>query len=188
MAKRLYDSVNGVARKVTKKYDGVDGVARKVVKAYDGVDGVARQYWPSVVTVTFDSNGGASVASQTIEPGTCATNPGAISKTNYTFMGWRIGSPNGEVFDFSTLITDDITLYAHWGVTVTFSTTRGTTPAAQVLEIGGKATEPAELTADGYVFRGWSPNTSYSSYYNFNTAVTTNITLYAAWSEIVNYE
>lgn len=50
MAKALYDSVNGVARKVTKLYDGVGGVARKVTKAYDGVDGVARQYFSSDIT------------------------------------------------------------------------------------------------------------------------------------------
>lgn len=46
----LYDGVNGVARKVTKKYDGVGGVARKVKKAYASVNGVARQYFSSDVT------------------------------------------------------------------------------------------------------------------------------------------
>ena len=45
MAMALYDSVDGVARKVTKKYDSVDGVARKVTKCYDSVGGVARQYF-----------------------------------------------------------------------------------------------------------------------------------------------
>lgn len=39
----IYDSVNGVARKVVKKYDGVNGVARQVTKVYDGVNGVSRQ-------------------------------------------------------------------------------------------------------------------------------------------------
>lgn len=41
----LYDPVNGVYRKVTKKYDPIDGVYRKVTKAYDPVDGVYRQYF-----------------------------------------------------------------------------------------------------------------------------------------------
>ena len=39
----IYDSVNGVARKVDKMYDGVNGVARQTTKIYDSVDGVARQ-------------------------------------------------------------------------------------------------------------------------------------------------
>lgn len=41
----LYDPVNGVYRKVSKKYDPVDGVYRNVTKAYDPVDGVYRQYF-----------------------------------------------------------------------------------------------------------------------------------------------
>ena len=38
----IYDEVNGVARKITKKYDGVNGIAREVSKVYDGVNDVAR--------------------------------------------------------------------------------------------------------------------------------------------------
>lgn len=38
----IYDSVNGVARKVIKIYDSVGGVARSVTKSYDSVNGVAR--------------------------------------------------------------------------------------------------------------------------------------------------
>lgn len=45
MAIRHYESVNGIARNVTKAYDSVIGVARNRVKAYDGVDGVARLFF-----------------------------------------------------------------------------------------------------------------------------------------------
>lgn len=45
----LYDSVDGVYRKVSKKYDPVDGVYRNVKAAYDPVDGVYRQYFSSGV-------------------------------------------------------------------------------------------------------------------------------------------
>lgn len=47
----LYDPVNGVYQKVSKKYDPVDGVYRKVTKAYDPVDGVYRQYFSSGKTI-----------------------------------------------------------------------------------------------------------------------------------------
>lgn len=46
----LYDPVNGVYRKVSKKYDPVDGVYRKVTKAFDPVDGAYRQYFSSDLT------------------------------------------------------------------------------------------------------------------------------------------
>lgn len=45
----LYDVLNGVYRKVSKKYDPVEGVYRKVTKAFDPVDGVYRQYFSSGV-------------------------------------------------------------------------------------------------------------------------------------------
>lgn len=41
----LYDVVNGVYRKVSKKYDPVNGIYRKVKAAYDPVDGVYRKYF-----------------------------------------------------------------------------------------------------------------------------------------------
>ena len=49
----LYDSLNGVYRKVKKKYDAVAGVHRTVKKAYDDVDGVYRQYYSGVEMVTL---------------------------------------------------------------------------------------------------------------------------------------
>jgi hypothetical protein len=58
----LYDVVNGVYRKVTKKYDPVDGVYRNVKAAYDPVDGVYRQYFSS-------GNASAVVAAGTLSVG-----------------------------------------------------------------------------------------------------------------------
>lgn len=74
MAMALYDSVDGVARKVVKKYASVDGVARKVLKCYDSVDGVARQYFSSGARfsrvsgweINYDYSSMTSVAGMTI--------------------------------------------------------------------------------------------------------------------------
>ena len=62
-------------------------------------------------TVTFDPNGGTSVAKQTIEEGKTATKPKNPTRTGYTFLGWLL---NGEKFDFSKSITSDIKLTADW--------------------------------------------------------------------------
>ena len=62
-------------------------------------------------TVTFDSDGGSAVASQTVNEGEKATKPTDPTKDGYTFEGWF----NGETeFDFNTAITANITLKAHW--------------------------------------------------------------------------
>lgn len=67
---------------------------------------------PVTYTVTFDTDGGSDVPSQTIESGNTATQPEDPIKEGYTFNGWV--DNNGDPFDFDTPITSNITLYADW--------------------------------------------------------------------------
>ncbi len=68
--------------------------------------------------------------------------------------------------------------------TVTFNANgHGTAPAAQTIESGGKAAEPTAPAAEGYTFGGWYKEASCSNKWDFNTAVTSDITLYAKWTE-----
>ena len=62
-------------------------------------------------TVTFEANGGTSVAKQTIEEGKTATKPKDPTRTGYTFLGWYLGNTK---FDFNTKINSNITLKAEW--------------------------------------------------------------------------
>lgn len=62
-------------------------------------------------TVTFDSNGGSAVASQTILSGGTATKPSNPTKSGYTFKGWNL---NESEYNFSSKVTSDITLVAQW--------------------------------------------------------------------------
>ena len=62
-------------------------------------------------TVTFDSDGGSTVAAQTVESGKTATKPADPTKTGYTFQGWYLGE---TAYDFATPVTGDITLKAKW--------------------------------------------------------------------------
>ena len=66
---------------------------------------------PTKYTVTFDSNGGSDVDAQTIEEGKTATEPADPTKSGYTFKGWTL---NGSAYDFSTPVTEPITLVATW--------------------------------------------------------------------------
>ncbi len=62
-------------------------------------------------TVTFNSNGGSSVAKQTVESGKTATKPGNPTKDGYTFKGWYL---NNTQYNFSSKVTKNITLTAKW--------------------------------------------------------------------------
>ncbi|MDR2795181.1 MAG: InlB B-repeat-containing protein [Spirochaetaceae bacterium] len=69
--------------------------------------------------------------------------------------------------------------------TVTFNVNEGTSslPLDQNITSGNKATKPtAIMTKDLYVFDGWYTGTeSTDPRWNFNTGITSNITLYAKW-------
>lgn len=66
--------------------------------------------------------------------------------------------------------------------TVTFDANgHGTAPAAQKINSGEKASEPTAPTATGYTFGGWYTEEACTNAYNFSSAVTQDITLYAQW-------
>ena len=65
-------------------------------------------------TVSFNSNGGTSVTSQTVAYNGTATSPTAPTKSGSTFAGWYSDVGLTSAFVFSTPITADTTLYAKW--------------------------------------------------------------------------
>ncbi|MGM9838373.1 MAG: InlB B-repeat-containing protein [Paludibacteraceae bacterium] len=70
--------------------------------------------------------------------------------------------------------------------TVTFNDNgHGTAPASQTVNSGEKATKPADPTAEGYTFGGWYKEAACTTAYDFNTAVTKDITLYAQWTAAI---
>jgi len=71
---------------------------------------------PTTFTVTFNSNGGSAVATQTVATGGKATKPADPTRTGYTFGGWYADSGLNTVFDFNAVIAANITLYAKWNV------------------------------------------------------------------------
>ena len=70
---------------------------------------------PSSVTVTFNTMGGSSLASQSVQRGSYAIRPKTPTKEGFIFDGWYIEEECTNEFDFtSTLVTRDTTLYAKW--------------------------------------------------------------------------
>jgi uncharacterized repeat protein (TIGR02543 family) len=76
-------------------------------------DGDEVVIYPLIVKheVSFNSDGGSVVESQTINEGSKANRPVDPTKEGFDFLGWFIGE---NKFDFDTLITEAITLTAHW--------------------------------------------------------------------------
>jgi len=136
--------------------------------------------------VTFESNGGTPVASQTVTDGEPATKPTDPTRQNYTFDGWFIDDVTFEnEWDFATAVTDDMTLYAKWSLnqyTVRFESNGGTPVASQTVTHGETATKPTDPTREGYTFDSWySDDVTFENEWDFSTVLTDDITLYAKW-------
>lgn len=69
----------------------------------------------SQYSVYFNSMGGTSVPTATVESGAKVTEPTAPTKDGYTFDGWYSDLGLTEAWDFSTdTVTSNIMLYAKW--------------------------------------------------------------------------
>jgi uncharacterized repeat protein (TIGR02543 family) len=154
------------------------------------VDGIrVGTTWESAVstsrTVTFNSNGGSAVASQSVIDNTTATQPADPTKSGFTFGGWYSDAGLTTSFSFATAITADTTLFAKWNAAVTNYTLTytagangsiiGTSP--QTVASGGNGTAVTAVPNAGYHFVNWSDVSTSNP--RTDTNVTGNITVTA---------
>lgn len=136
-------------------------------------------------TVTFDSQDGSKVASQTISYGEKVVEPTRPTKEGHAFIGWYTETSYTHEWNFeSDIVTKDITLYARWTIaeyTVTFDTNGGSEVESQPVAKGSKVQRPLPPTKDGFVFDNWYTDIALTQVYDFDTQVTGNLTLYANW-------
>jgi uncharacterized repeat protein (TIGR02543 family) len=136
-------------------------------------------------TVTFDSDGGTSVQSQTVRSDDTVTVPANPERQGYTFVFWYLEDA-ATAYDFSTPVSSDITLVAKWSeifYTVTFDSNGGTSVQSQTVKSDSAVIVPANPTRQGYTFVFWHLEGATTAY-NFKTPVNSDITLVAKWNEI----
>ena len=138
-------------------------------------------------TVQFVSDHG-SFADQTIEHGKpIGTGKPTIPPVEgLTFDGWYADDTRTKEFDFSTPITGDTKVYAKWTAKdyeVRFITEHGNAPASQNVKYNGTATNPGELTEDGYTFIGWYADEAHKTKFDFSTPITGDTKVYAKWEK-----
>jgi uncharacterized protein (TIGR02145 family)/uncharacterized repeat protein (TIGR02543 family) len=115
-------------------------------------------------TVTFNSDSGSSVSSQTIICDSLATKPTDPTRTGYQFSGWYLNSTYTTAFSFSTNITSALTLYAKWLKlhTVTYNGnyyTGGTLPTDTTKYVSGSwvtVMSNGNLAKTHYTFKNWN--------------------------------
>lgn len=138
-------------------------------------------------TVKFVSEHG-SFEDQTIEHGK-PIDPDKLTipeVDGYTFDGWYTDDTRTKEFDFSTPITSNTTVYAKWTANdyeVRFITEHGDAPASQNVPYNETATNPGELTEDGYTFIGWYADEAHETKFDFSTPITGDTKVYAKWEK-----
>ena len=138
--------------------------------------------------VEFDTNGGGYIKPQEVVDGDVATRPTDPVKKCYEFVGWYTDSKLTHRYDFSTPVTEDITLYAKWRddgsctqtYTVSFDSNGGSRVRSQTVEEGSRADEPNDPTRSGYEFVGWYLD---ERKFSFSTRIYEDITLEAKWEK-----
>ena len=94
----------------------IDSVRQELTDAYDEGKLTHDPFYLSLTanyTVTFDTDGGSKVNSQTVPYGETAKTPAIPAKTGYTFAGWYL---DGKAYDFTAPVTANMTLTAKWTV------------------------------------------------------------------------
>ena len=77
-------------------------------------------------TVTFATNGGSAVDSQTVNYGAKVAAPSAPTRAGYTFQGWYQDAACTDAWDMeSDTVAGDITLYAKWTAVSTGGSSTG---------------------------------------------------------------
>ena len=142
---------------------------------------------PTTYTVSFDTNGGSSVAAISVKDGEKAIAPTAPTKAGYEFAGWYAGD---AAFDFDTAIKADTALTAKWTkltYTITYKDGENVLNLAPATyDIESAFTLPG-ATKEHYNFMGWYVDANFETgKQKITTGEEGNITLYAQFT-VKNY-
>lgn len=138
--------------------------------------------------VSFDTQGGSPVSPRSVEKGSRLEALDTPVREGFLFTGWYMDKTCKIPYDLSTVISENITLYAGWkeaGIsqtfyTVSFDTGYEKTIAPVTVAAGAYLAEPdTVLDRVGYIFLGWYYE---EEQWNFEqNPVENDMTLKARW-------
>jgi hypothetical protein len=165
-------------------------------------------YTTNTYTINYDKNGGTGITNATstsypTKTPTVAAN-GFTAPSGKRFIRWSTENASnsgttytaGNTYTFTSNNTSSVTLYAKWGVTLSYNINGGgtaitvTAPTSVTEESGYVIAAVPTLKAVGYAFGGWATSTALAtvlavanaggSTYTLGIA---DATLYAIWTE-----
>ena len=139
---------------------------------------------------------GASITSMSIKDASLMNGYATYGDKNVNLKNWykdetgdRYSLDNvTDVVDYSTITNGvgySLTAGGEAIYVVKFSSDNGTDVADQYIEIGSKVNEPTGLTRYGYKIEGWYTDSDFNNKFDFNSEVTSNLSLFAKWERIL---
>lgn len=158
--------------------------------------------------VTYDANGGTWTSSVTnpelveyLGKASIADYSLAVSRKNYKLLGWFTSATGGTQWAATNMVQQDMTLYAHWELTIATLTFYGNgglwngnlQKQSKTYEVGETvsfATYSKNLVRAGYSLLGWSTSsTATAASWGPNGIVTVGATdadYYAVWQKHID--
>ena len=149
----------------------------------------------TVWTVKFETSGGSAVGDAVVLRNTAVGRPTPDpTKTGYTFDNWYTNAGLTAPYNFSSVVTGNITLYAKWINPVTYTVsynsnggTGATANSSHTYDVDKNLTANG-FTYTGYAFTGWSRTATGAvefadgqSVKNLTATAGETVTLYAVW-------
>ena len=162
-----YTSVNGGVT-LDEKWSFANSIVRNDLTLY--ANWTINQY-----TITYDSDGGSSVAPITRDYNSTINTPADPSREGYTFAGWNQTVP-------SVMPAENLTIQAKWTInqyTISFDSDGGSSVNPITQDYSSNVIAPTEPTREGYIFSGWSEPIP-------SVMPAENVILIANWS-LLNY-
>ena len=172
-------------------------------------------HWTVVqFNVTFDANGGSGGSVRKVNYGSVVGALPTVTKDNHAFNGWFTAADGGKAVTAETVVTGDVTFYAHWTkngggssgdpgpvtpdpvdpdpvtpvvstFTVTFNANGGSVSAtSRKVDDGAAVGALPTPTREGYTFDGWFTAANGGTKIGAATKVPGNVTYYAHWAVI----
>jgi uncharacterized repeat protein (TIGR02543 family) len=151
---------------------------------------------PPVVkyAVSFDTQGGSAVSSQSVVKGGKAVRPANPTRSGYTFVGWTSDKAGSKPYDFNSAVNVNLTLYAQWKAVpkpkptymVSFDANGGKFANGSAMQKvsakqGAKYALAAAPSRPGYTFTGWFTAKTGGSKVTGSPVAASSRTLYARW-------
>ena len=150
---------------------------------------VSARYAVNAYRATFYSQDNAfEELALSADYGASYTLPAALTRTGYTFGGWRCGETTLAAGATAEMGAEDVRWDAVWTVnsyTVSFVTGTDETIAAATKEFGAKLLLPEPQARTGYTFAGWKDGENNFAAGAFYTVGAADVELTAVWESVL---